>query len=99
MPVRADAGAGEGGMSSYRRKPVEIDARQLTADNLVEIADWVSDAGTRCDQFETHIWMGPWITTRGDEHYAHPGDWIVRERGKFEIVRAADFATAYEPVP
>lgn len=51
--------------------------RQLTADNLVEVADWVSDTGVRCDQFERYIMLGG--------VHAFPGDRIIRDGEAFRI--------------
>lgn len=62
----------------YRTNPAEIEAMLLTEDNLVEAADWVSDTGTRCDQYSGHLIVHRPV--RGNLP-AGPGVWLVRTSG------------------
>lgn len=63
---------------SYSRKPATVEAAQITADNLDEIAAWCSGY---VDGSTIQIDDGD----RGYGGYAHPGDWVVRWPGGFVV--------------
>jgi len=48
------------------------DAVRVTLDNIVAVADWISDSGRHCDQYERHL-----VIDGGCQHAAI-GDWVVR---------------------
>jgi hypothetical protein len=83
------------GVRRFRKKPVVIEAWQLTEDNAVAVADWVSDHGVHCDQFPERLL----ITTLEGEMSAPLGWWVIRGvAGEFYPCAADVFAQTYEPV-
>lgn len=78
----------------YRKKPVVIEARQLTTDNIKEIYEWVYDrtvvlqtqfAHERWEDYCTHVSIeGMYISTLEDgkngqvKHVASIGDYIIK---------------------
>lgn len=84
-------------MPKFRKKPVVIEARQLTAFNPHEIVAWVNDGGGTARREPD--WSG-WVTIRtleGD-HRAGSGDWIIRGvKGEFYPCKPDIFAATYEP--
>lgn len=90
-------------MPAFRKKPVEIEARQLTDTNAGEIVQWVNinspDAST--------AWMrgGPrggskggtvYIRTLEGTHHASVGDWIIKGvQGEFYPCKPDIFEATY----
>ena len=77
-------------MAKFRKKPVEIEATQLTADNLMHMVNTlpVETGIQRLDVVvakdappdtpeEGPIW-GMWILTLEGKMVAHIGDWIIK---------------------
>jgi hypothetical protein len=59
----------------YRKKPVVVEAVQLTADNVGEVAEFVADSDAGYDRrSETSVW----IRTLEGEMRADTGDWVIR---------------------
>ena len=85
-------------MSFYRKKPVVIEARQLTRGRGVASG--------------LALWSGGWISEEADheapsiiiptlegDHIAQQGDWIIKGvAGEFYPVKAAIFEQTYEAV-
>jgi hypothetical protein len=68
---------------SYRAITGRVLAVQLTPDNLVEVADWISDNGVKCDQWAGHLaFPAPWAALQaGQLQHAEPGDWVLATGG------------------
>lgn len=89
----------------YRKKPVVIDAMQLT-DNWREVCDWVNENTTRVDPLRPTAYMpsGPdadilIVTLEGDMR-ANPGDFIIRGvQGEFYPCKPDIFEATYDPEP
>ena len=77
-------------MPYYRKKPVVIEARQLTPVNYMEIAVWCGGIA-RINTVE--------IPTLEGTMTASPGDWIIRGvQGEFYPIKPDIFAATYEEV-
>lgn len=82
-------------MSYYRKKPVVIEARQLTAENLREIAAWANGAVIRTQAFVPFVE----IQTLEGRMIGDPGDWIIKGvKGEFYPCKPDVFEQTYEPV-
>jgi hypothetical protein len=79
-------------MPMYRRKPVVLEARQLTPGNMEEIAGWSSSVIIPADP---PVLLIP--TLEGPVG-AHASDWVVQGvKGEFWPVRRDIFQETYEP--
>ena len=88
-------------MSSFRKKPVVIEAIQWTGDNSMEVLDfgndgpmplWGDDFTVDMDKSEVYI-----LTLEG-KHTATKGDWIIRGiKGEFYPCQPDIFEATYEP--
>jgi hypothetical protein len=82
-------------MTRYRKRPVEVEARQLTAANATELAIWCG--GTVL--WSTREVTGLIVPTLEDPLRAHLGDWIIRGiAGEFYPCRDDIFRATYELV-
>lgn len=71
----------------YVKRPVRIEAVQLTPENLAEVADWASS-----DVVDDHVVIH---TLEGD-HRANVGDWVAQGvKGEFYPIRDDIFALTY----
>ena len=82
-------------MAKYRKKPVVIEARELTADTLLEVAMWSNAKGQVLNdgaiEFIIPTYEGP--------IYAKLGDYIIKGvDGGFYSCKPHVFAASYEPV-
>jgi hypothetical protein len=94
-------------IAKYRKKPVEIEAVQLT-DNWTKVCDWINASGVNPNVYEAdrriaYMPSGPnadiAIRTLEGEMRAVPGDWIIRGvKGEFYPVKPDIFAETYEAV-
>ena len=85
-------------MAKFRKRPVVIEAVQLTAYNPHEIERWVNDNGGKA--WRDPSWSGFVVigTLEGD-HRAGSGDWIIRGvAGEFYPCKPDIFAATYEAV-
>jgi hypothetical protein len=74
----------------YRKKPVVIEAQQLTYENFSKVAEWC-DGWDWCDRIT--------IETLEGVMSAYPGDWIIKGvKGEFYPCKPDIFAATYEPV-
>ena len=93
-------------MPMYRKKPVEIEARQLTPDSRQSISLWVASAGYNVKHAsKSPMRAGPaWLTgivieTLEGDMRADYGDWIIKGvSGEFYPCKPDIFAATYEPV-
>ena len=84
-------------MSFFKKKPVVIEARQLTHDNLGEINDWINSNNKNCylslDDRPALV-----IETLEGNHQANIGDWIIKGvKGEFYPCKPDIFEMTYEP--
>ena len=76
----------------YRKNPVEIEARQLTINNMALLADWC-DGVVLCKKPRIEI------DTLEGTMTAHIGDWIIQGvAGEFYPCKPAIFEQTYEAV-
>ena len=84
-------------MPKYRKKPVVIEAVQLSRSNFVEVVDWLGldglADGTSEDECVIEI-----ISLEGN-HLARNSDWIIRGiKGEFYPCKPDIFNQTYEKV-
>ena len=79
----------------YRKKPVVIEAQQLTPETVLEIAYWCkANIGNRAKA--KRDWYLTIATLEGD-HRADMGDWIIQGvRGEFYPCKPDIFEMTYE---
>ena len=78
--------------SQYRKKPVIIEAMQLTRENQMDVSLWCS-AVVHYDEYLT-------IYTLEGTHRADFGDWIIKGvKGEFYPCKPDIFEMTYEPWP
>ncbi len=84
-------------MPFYREKSVIIEARQLTEDNAKDILEWTLSH----DSLFNYILDGKLVIgSRGGDHEASVGDWIIRgDKNKFRVCNPEDFEMLYESEP
>ena len=80
----------------YRKKPVVIEARQMTNFNQKEIAEWATGA----EIIPASMCLRPGsirIPTLEGDHTAAPGDWIIKGvKGEFYPCKNDIFEMTYE---
>ena len=82
-------------MAKYRKKPVVIEARQLTLDSIEEVAYW-SNAIIKNRALAANRWYLVIHTLEGD-HEAKIGDWIIKGvQGEFYPCKPDIFEATYE---
>lgn len=84
-------------MPFFRKKPVVIEARQLSADNLESIETWCNGAikGIMLSREERIIH----IQTLEGEMTANIGDWVIKGvKGEFYPCKPDIFAVTYDDV-
>jgi hypothetical protein len=87
----------------YRKKPVEIEAKQFTGlDSYMDIVDWMKASGDTHAlaneiRYSTPIML---IQTLEGTMSASPGDWIIRGvKGEFYPCKPDIFEATYDEVP
>ena len=77
---------------SYRKKPVMIEAVQWTGENHAEMCEFIDP-----EAFEIIPRVGLVIHTLEGDHYASPGDYIIKGiNGEFYPCKPDIFAKTYE---
>ena len=93
-------------MPRFRKKPVEIEARQFdgTRYGALELIEWM-EGGGRVESGILHGQVHLVVTTLEDgefgeaKHVASPGDWIIRGvQGEFYPCKPDIFEATYEVV-
>lgn len=88
----------------YRKKPIEVEAIQLTEENAKEIAEWCNGA---CENFMInppkfgclHVNFLEDKRILREEMIAFAGDWIIKESdGEFYPCKPKKFEKTYEKV-
>ncbi|TGB13856.1 hypothetical protein [Streptomyces sp. MZ04] len=89
-------------MARYRKKPVEIEARQLdgTVESANRILGWIgTNGGDAKRAHTTKPQLGLVIHTLEGNMRAEPGDWIIKGvAGEFHPCRDDIFRATYEAV-
>jgi hypothetical protein len=83
-------------MAFYRKRPVVVEARNLTVHNIVDLERWCGGSikGTKLPPEQQVID----IHTLEGEMRANMGDWIIRGvNGEFYPCKPDIFAKTYEP--
>ena len=81
----------------YRKKPVVIEARRLTNENINEIAKWVNTTEAGFDDGFTECFV--LIKTLEGDMYAKTGDYIIKGvKGEFYPCKPDIFEMTYEEV-
>ncbi len=93
-------------MGKFRKKPVTIEAKQLTKDTLFPLMCWVDEEGGKIgewcwdnddDSFITERYFI--IETLEGNHKAQEGDWIIKGvAGEFYPCKPDIFKATYEAV-
>ncbi len=95
-------------MTKYRKKPVVIEAVEFIgvdhgALKFGDLTEWLSEAVNKLSTesgavFRAADGVGATVTTLEGNHYAQPGDWIIRGvKGELYPCKPDIFAATYEP--
>lgn len=83
-------------MPFFRKKPVTIEARQLTVENIQEIMTWCGST-EHWTKAPFRAVTGIIIPTLEGQHEASFGDWIIKGiAGEFYPCKPEIFAGSYE---
>ena len=89
----------------FRKKPVVIEARQLTKDSLFSLIEWIDAEGGKTGEWCWDDDTDPIpekyfvIETLEGDHKALEGDWIIKGvAGEFYPCKPDIFAKTYEEV-
>jgi len=83
----------------YRKKPVVIEARQLTNESRSDIYAWVSSTGRVKRVWDVGDMKHMVIDTLEGEHIAKVGDYIIKGvKGEFYPCKPDIFEMTYEAV-
>ena len=95
-------------LNKYRKKPVVIDAIQLTGRNVRQVYEWVHDCVAIKTNIDLHKWddyvqlviaKGMKIPTLEGKMVASIGDYIIKGiQGEFYPIKADIFEATYEVV-
>ena len=87
-------------MAKYRKKPIEIEAIQLTNESIVEIINWTTDyINIEIDTDENNNIIGMIIPTLEGAMRASMNDYIVKGiQGEFYPCKPNIFEQTYELV-
>lgn len=84
-------------IDKYRKKPVVVEARQLTEANIVAIERWSGGSikGTKLPTYKQEIEI---YTLAHGEMRAAMGDWVIKEDGCFTTMEDKFFHQTYEKI-
>lgn len=83
----------------YRKKPVEIEAMQTTADSVGSVVGWMTRSSSGDLTFSASANGEVRIRTLEGTMTASPGDWIIRGvQGEFYPCKPDIFEATYDPV-
>jgi len=84
-------------MPNFRKKPVVIEARELTRDNAADIMAWCG-SNAWWSRPPMGAVTGIIVPTLEGQHEASFGDWIIQGvKGEFYPCKPDIFAATYEP--
>ena len=82
----------------YRKKPVVVEARQVTVDNHVDVAAWCGGTATYAYIDTVQVPDGVLIKTLEGVMNASHGDWVIKGvQGEFYPCKPDIFEATYEP--
>jgi hypothetical protein len=90
----------------FRKKPVVIEARQLTLENAEELGAWCGARKCKSVLYDSYLWA--WALSINDRHLRIPtlegdqiasiGDWVIQGvEGEFYPCKPDIFEMTYEP--
>lgn len=83
-------------MPKFRKKPIEIEARQFTVDSKEQVLDWITCLATADVVNGKPIIR---IDTLEGQMIAREGDWVIRGvKGEFYPCKPEIFDASYDPV-
>ena len=88
-------------MKKYVKKPIEVEAIQITSDNLLELRNFLvnNDTAYGCIEFDFIGAITVTIETLEGDMEAHEGDYIIKGiRGELYPCRKDIFEETYEEV-
>lgn len=78
----------------FRKKPVVIEARQLTDESMWDVYEWANGVEWQWDDEEKYFI----IRTLEGDHKACEGDWVIQGvKGEFYPCKPDIFEATYEP--
>lgn len=81
--------------TSYKRKPLLVEAVQVTEENIYEVAVWA--AGTVFDGVKKHIEIDVIHPLHAKQRRASTGDWVLKSDQGFKIYADSAFKKSFEP--
>jgi hypothetical protein len=82
-------------MQAFRRRPIKVEAVQVTNQNIHDISEWMGGNGKCC--YVGKEAKGFFILRNGE--VIDIGEWVIKnEDGSFEVQNNFQFVTMYEPV-
>jgi hypothetical protein len=87
--------------TTYRKKPVEIQAVQFTGtgDSCTAVTEFLGGSHAPGHRWKATTYDGGWIVTLEGEMEFRPGDWIIRGvAGEFYPCKPDIFEATYEAV-
>lgn len=90
-------------MPFFQKRPVVIEARQLTKDNVDEILNWITQASFVENKRNCYLTTSDCrplvIKTLEGDHHATIGDWIIQGvKGEFYPCKPDIFEMTYQPL-
>ena len=82
--------------TSYKRKPLLVEAVQVTEENLAEVAIWA--AGTVFDSVKKHVEIDVIHPLHAKQRRASTGDWVLKSDQGFKIYADSAFKKSFEAV-
>lgn len=92
-------------MAQYRKKPVVIEARQVTLETAEEIGAWCGAKKCTIDSYDSYLWgyalrlehRHLYIETLEGDMSAEIGDWVIKGiQGEFYPCKPDIFDMTYE---
>lgn len=84
--------------TTYSRKPLTVEAVQMTDDNALEIAQWCGGSVYVALNGKTTIHVKVLHPTQANHTKAQPGDWILKSSQGYKIYQDSAFKKGFTPV-
>jgi hypothetical protein len=85
--------------TSYKRKPLVVEAVQVTVDNLYDVAKWCGgDVRTMNSTKEKYIQIRVLHPNKPEHSMAFSGDWVLKSEQGYKIYKDSAFQSGFEPV-
>lgn len=86
-------------MPRFRKKPVEVEAHQLTPDSAERIQMWCGGQLTKSTDHEGKEYVELNIPTLEGTMRASEGDWVIKgTRGEFYPRKQGPFVDTFDPI-